>query len=85
MRRWTGSSSACGVPPRRDPGVHEDSPLWDDLDVVENDAVFTVGNHWEFGGAVAARRVIADIGKALDTFAARNGGGTATASPEPTT
>ena len=57
---------------------HEESPLWDDLDVVENDAVYVVGNHWEFGGAVAARRVIADIAKALEDFAARN------QSPSPT-
>ncbi len=61
--------------------IHSDSPLWDDLEVVKNDAVFTVGNHWEFGGAVAARIVIADIERILGEFAEANGGG---ASPEPT-
>jgi iron complex transport system substrate-binding protein len=61
--------------------IHENSPLWDDLDVVKNDAVHTVGNHWEFGGAIAARVVIADIERILKEFAENNGGG---ASPEPT-
>ncbi|GAA4815463.1 ABC transporter substrate-binding protein [Nocardioides caeni] len=45
---------------------HEDSPLWPTLDVVANDRVVTVGNHWEFGGAVGARAVIADIAAAID-------------------
>ncbi|WP_205471513.1 ABC transporter substrate-binding protein [Nocardioides sp. SYSU D00038] len=50
---------------------HEDNPLWDRLSVVQEDAVFTVGNHWEFGGAVAAREVISDLDSALDDLAAR--------------
>ena len=50
---------------------HENSPLWPTLDVVKNDGVVVVGNHWEFGGAVAARRVIEDVDVALDALAAR--------------
>lgn len=50
---------------------HENSPLWPTLDVVKNDGVVVVGNHWEFGGAVAARRVIEDVDAALDALAAR--------------
>jgi hypothetical protein len=30
-----------------------------------------VGNHWEYGGATAARVVLDDIGAALDDLAAR--------------
>jgi len=45
---------------------HEKSPLWSTLDVVRNDGVVVVGNHWEFGGAVGARVVIEDIDAALD-------------------
>lgn len=45
---------------------HEKSPLWKTLGVVQNDRVVTVGNHWEFGGAVGARAVIEDIDTALD-------------------
>lgn len=45
---------------------HEKSPLWATLDVVKNGDVVIVGNHWEFGGAVAAREVLDDIEKALD-------------------
>lgn len=45
---------------------HTESPLWDTLEVVRNDAVYPVGNHWEFGGAVAARQVVEDIDAALD-------------------
>jgi iron complex transport system substrate-binding protein len=52
---------------------HEESPLWSTLGVVQNDGVVVVGNHWEFGGAVAARRVIDDIDRALDELAARRG------------
>ena len=48
---------------------HEESPLWDTLDVVKNDGVFIVGNHWEYGGAVAAREVIEDIDEALTDLA----------------
>ncbi len=51
---------------------HEKGPLWPTLDVVKNDAVFVVGNHWEYGGAVAAREVIADIDEALTTLAERS-------------
>ena len=50
---------------------HSDSPLWDTLLVVQDDAVFEVGNHWEYGGAVAARVVLEDIDAALDVLAAR--------------
>lgn len=63
--------------------IHEQSPLWEDLDVVENDAVFVVGNHWEYGGAVAARRVIADIEAALEELAARSGQPSASPSSSP--
>jgi len=51
--------------------AHEDNPLWPTLSVVQNDGVAVVGNHWEFGGAVAARHVVADIDAALDEFASR--------------
>ncbi len=47
---------------------HEKSPLWSRLDVVANDRVVIVGNHWEFGGAVGARRVIEDIDAALESL-----------------
>lgn len=50
---------------------HSDSLLWDTLQVVQDDAVFEVGNHWEYGGALAAREVIADIDAALDELASR--------------
>lgn len=50
---------------------HEKSPLWPTLEVVRNDGVVIVGNHWEFGGAVAARQVIADIDQAMGDLAAR--------------
>ena len=50
---------------------HEDNPLWPTLQVVQADAVFPVGNHWEYGGAVAARRVLEDIDAALDTLVSR--------------
>jgi iron complex transport system substrate-binding protein len=51
---------------------HEASPLWPALSVVQEGGVVVVGNHWEFGGAVAAREVIADIDEALDALAARS-------------
>lgn len=51
--------------------TYEDSPLWPTLGVVQDDAVFVVGNHWEFGGAVGARHVIEEIDAALDELAAR--------------
>ena len=50
---------------------HEESPLWSTLGVVRDGGVVVVGNHWEYGGAVAAREVIADIDAALDALAAR--------------
>lgn len=50
---------------REESTEHEKSPLWPTLDVVRHDHVVIVGNHWEFGGAVAARRVIEDIDDAL--------------------
>ena len=56
---------------REDSKRHEDSPLWAGLSVVESGGVVIVGNHWEFGGAVAARQVIADIDAALDAIAAK--------------
>ncbi|WP_019876725.1 ABC transporter substrate-binding protein [Sporichthya polymorpha] len=66
--------------------AHEESPLWDTLDVVEDGNVVIVGNHWEFGGAVAARKVIADIDHSLGKLAAASpaptGTSTSTASPE---
>ncbi|WP_243056328.1 ABC transporter substrate-binding protein [Nocardioides sp. SR21] len=49
---------------------HEGSPLWGTLDVVQNDRVVTVGNHWQFGGAVGAREVLADIDETLTELAA---------------
>lgn len=55
---------------REDSARHEESPLWDSLDVVQDDRVVTVGNHWEFGGAVGAREVLADIDDALSSLAA---------------
>jgi len=48
---------------------HEQSPLWPTLGVVQSDGVVIVGNHWEYGGAVAAREVIEDIDAALDALA----------------
>jgi iron complex transport system substrate-binding protein len=50
---------------------HEESPLWPTLEVVRSGGVVVVGNHWQVGGAVAARRVIADIDAALDALAER--------------
>ena len=50
---------------REDATGHADSPLWETLGVVQADNVVTVGNHWEYGGAVAAREVIADLRAAL--------------------
>ncbi len=46
--------------------AHEKSPLWPTLQVVQNGGVHQVGNHWEFGGAVAAREVVDDIEDALE-------------------
>ncbi len=51
---------------------HSDSPLWETLGVVQADNVVTVGNHWEYGGAVAARDVIADLRVALEQYAAKS-------------
>lgn len=48
---------------------HEESPLWDTLEVVQNDRVVVVGNHWQFGGAVGAREVLADIDETLTAIA----------------
>lgn len=47
---------------------HEKSPLWQTLGVVQADRVVTVGNHWEFGGAVGARAIIEDIDAALGSL-----------------
>jgi iron complex transport system substrate-binding protein len=44
---------------------HEESPLWKTLNVVRNDRVITVGNHWQVGGAVGAREVLEDIDETL--------------------
>jgi iron complex transport system substrate-binding protein len=52
--------------------AHEESPLWRTLGVVEHDGVVLVGNHWEFGGATAARVVLDDIDRALDALAERS-------------
>ena len=52
--------------------THEESPLWSTLQVVQDGGVSEVGNHWEYGGAVAARVVLADIAAALDGLAARS-------------
>lgn len=52
---------------------HEESPLWSTLDVVKNDRVVTVGNHWEFGGAVGARQIIEDIDASLTELASAAG------------
>jgi iron complex transport system substrate-binding protein len=50
---------------------HEESPIWATLEVVKAGNVTIVGNHWEYGGAIAARDVIADIEAALDAYAAK--------------
>ena len=50
---------------REDSTRHEESPLWNTLDVVRNDRVVTVGNHWQVGGAVAAREILADVDQTL--------------------
>lgn len=52
--------------------THSDSPIWETLGVVQNDNVVTVGNHWEYGGAVAARQVIDDLRAALTDYAGAN-------------
>lgn len=44
---------------------HEDSPLWQTLEVVRNDRVVLVGNHWQVGGAVGAREVLEDVDETL--------------------
>lgn len=54
---------------REDTVRHEKSPLWQTLEVVENDRVVIVGNHWQVGGAVAAREVLEDIDEALTAIA----------------
>jgi iron complex transport system substrate-binding protein len=57
---------------REDTKTYEESPLWDTLSVVQNGGVAEVGNHWEYGGAQAARVVIADIRAALEGLATRS-------------
>jgi ABC-type Fe3+-hydroxamate transport system substrate-binding protein len=47
----------------------EDNPLWPTLSVVQRGHVHEVGNHWEYGGAVAARVVLDDVRSALDQLA----------------
>jgi ABC-type Fe3+-hydroxamate transport system substrate-binding protein len=37
---------------------YESNPLWPTLTVVQDGGVVEVGNHWEYGGAVAARVVL---------------------------
>lgn len=49
----------------------EENPLWPTLGVVQEGRVHEVGNHWEYGGAIAARVVIDDIRAALDDLASR--------------
>ncbi len=56
---------------RQEAKGHEESPLWPTLGVVQSGGVIEVGNHWEYGGATAARVVIDDIDAALDDLAAR--------------
>ncbi len=53
--------------------LHEKSPLWETLGVMQDGNVVVVGNHWEYGGAVAAREVIDDIDDALDAREASAG------------
>lgn len=48
---------------------HEKSPLWNTLQVVKNDRVIIVGNHWQVGGAVAAREILEDIDETLTAIA----------------
>jgi iron complex transport system substrate-binding protein len=50
----------------------ESNPLWPTLQVVKDRGVIEVGNHWEYGGAVAARVVLDDVRAALDDLAARS-------------
>ena len=50
----------------------ETNPLWPTLHVVQDGGVVEVGNHWEYGGAVAARVVLDDVRAALDGLAARS-------------
>lgn len=57
---------------REDARPFESNPLWPTLRAVEEQRVFEVGNHWEYGGAMAARVVIADIQAALDDLASRS-------------
>jgi ABC-type Fe3+-hydroxamate transport system substrate-binding protein len=52
--------------------THTDSPLWETLDVVQADNVVVVGNHWEYGGAIAARKVIDDLRAALEHYASHS-------------
>lgn len=49
---------------------HESSPLWEKLAVVQNDRVVEVGNHWQVGGAVGAREILADIDETLTGISA---------------
>jgi iron complex transport system substrate-binding protein len=51
---------------------YESNPLWPTLTVVQDGGVVEVGNHWEYGGAVAARVVLDDVRAALDQLAARS-------------
>ncbi len=57
---------------REDTKTYEESPLWETLSVVQNGGVAEVGNHWEYGGAQAARVVLADIRAALEGLATRS-------------
>jgi iron complex transport system substrate-binding protein len=59
---------------RSDATTHSDSPLWETLGVVQEDNVVIVGNHWEYGGAIAARQVIADLREALAAYQSSTGG-----------
>ena len=51
-------------------GGDEENPLWGNLSVAQKGGVVEVGNHWEYGGARAARVVLADIRAALEGLAA---------------
>ena len=51
---------------REDERSFESNPLWPTLEVVQQRGVHEVGNHWEYGGAAAARIVLGDLRAALD-------------------
>ncbi len=50
----------------------ESNPLWPTLQVVQHGGVVEVGNHWQYGGAIAARVVLDDVRAALADLATRS-------------